>query len=68
MTLWEKFMNSTQPISVRWKVYGRNRKLLCADYGSLKSDDETLDNLEVYKAEVKYTKDNIKYVRVVVEV
>lgn len=68
MTLWEKFVNSTQPISVRWKVYGRNRKLLCADYGSLKSDDETLDNLEVYKAEVKYTKDNIKYVRVVVEV
>ena len=67
MTLWEKFLNSTQPSSVKWKIYYRNRKLICADYGSLKADDETLDNAEVVKAEIKYTKNNIKYVRVVIE-
>ncbi len=67
MTLWDKFVNSTLPSEVAWKIYGRNRKLLCADYGSLKADDVTLDEAEVVKAEVKYTKNNIKYVRVVIE-
>ncbi len=68
MTLWDKFFNSTLPLSVTWKIYGRNRKLICADYGSLNANDETLDNSEVYKAEVKYSKKNIKYVRVVIEI
>ena len=67
MTLWDEFLNSTLPLSVKWKIYGRNRKLLCADYGSLKNDDLTLDDAEVIKAEIKYTKHNDKYVRVVVE-
>ena len=67
MTLWDKFLYSTQPSSVKWKIYGRNRKLLCADYGSLKKDDLTLDNAEVIKAEIKYTIHNKKYVRVVVD-
>ena len=67
MTLWDKFLNSTQPSSVVWKIFDRRRRMLCADYGSLNSNDETLDDLEVYKAEVKYDKNNIKYVRVVVE-
>lgn len=67
MTLWETFLNSTQPLSVRWKVYGRNRKLLCDNYGSLKADDISLDECEVSKAEIKYDKNNRKYVRVVVE-
>ena len=67
MTLWEKFMDSTQPPSVVWKIYGRNRKLICADYGSLNASDVTLDDAEVVKAEVKYSKSNIKYVRVVIE-
>lgn len=65
MTLWDKFLYSTQPPSVKWKIYGR--KLLCADYGSLKKDDLTLDNAEVIKAEIKYTILNKKYVRVVVD-
>ena len=66
MTLWDKFLNSTQPISVVWKIFDRHRRLLCADYGSLKNEDVTLDDLEVYKAEVKFDKNNVKYVRCVV--
>ena len=66
MTVWDKFMNSTLPLSVRWKIYDRNRHLLCRDYGSLKTDE--FDDMEVYKAEIKYDRDNIKYVRVVIEI
>ena len=66
-TLWDEFVNSTLPLYVRWKIYGRNRKLICADYGSLKAEDTTLDNSEVYKAEVKINKKGDKYVRVVIE-
>lgn len=66
-TLWDEFVNSTLPLYVRWKIYGRNRKLICADYGSLKAEDTTLDNREVYKAEVKVNKQGDKYVRVVIE-
>lgn len=67
MTLWETFIDSYQPSYVKWKIYERGTcKLLCADYGSLKSEDETLDNMEVYSAEAKYTKKNVKYVKVIV--
>lgn len=67
MTLWDTFMNSTQPAWVRWKIFSRSRKLLCSDYGSLKNEEIEFDDLEVYKAEIKYDRDGIKYVRVVVE-
>jgi hypothetical protein len=67
MTLWDEFVNSTLPLQVRWKIYGRNGKLICADYGSLKNDDVTLDDSEVYKAELKVNKKGDKYVRVVIE-
>lgn len=66
MTLWEKFVNSTQPYGRTWKIFDRHRRLLCADYGSLKNDDISLDDLEVYKAEVKCDKYGTYYVRVVV--
>lgn len=67
-TLWDEFVNSTLPLHVRWKIYGRNRKLICADYGSLKAEDMTLDNSEVCKAEIKTNKSGDRYVRVVIEV
>lgn len=68
MTLWDTFVSSTQPFDLKWKIFSRNRKLLCADYGSLKGDDLSIDDLEVYKTEIKYTNDGIEYVRVVVNV
>lgn len=68
MTLWEKFLNSTQPSSVVWKIYEKGTgKLLCADYGSLKTEDCTLDDLEIVKAEIKYNKYGLKYVRATVK-
>lgn len=68
MTLYDTFMNSTQPISVPWRIFERTtRKKICDNYGRLKADDESIDDLQVYKAEVKYNKKGIKYVRVTVE-
>lgn len=67
MTLWETFLHSTQPRYVKWRIYDRaSRKLLCADYGSLKAEDESLDNAEVHTSEVKFSKRYGKYVRAVV--
>lgn len=62
-TLWETFLNAYfSAILIPWRIYGNHsHKLLCADYGSLKDDDITLDNMEV----VKCTKKN-GYWRIVV--
>lgn len=54
-TLWELFLNADFDVTrIPWRIYGnRSHRLLCADYGSMKDDDMTLDNSEVIKATKK---------------
>lgn len=54
-TLWEQFVDaSLKSTSIPWRVYGnKSHKLICQDYGSLKDDDETIDNLKVVSCKKK---------------
>lgn len=52
-TLWEVFLNADfSATRILWKIYGNHsHRLLCKDYGSLRSDE--LDDLYVVKCTMK---------------
>ena len=65
-TLWEVFLKADFT-PWKWRIYQKStRKLLCADYGSLETEDETFDNMTVDKIVFKETKKGVKYWRVTV--
>lgn len=67
-TLYDTFMNAYHTSIVDpWRIYEKSTgKLLCKDYGSLKADDESIDDRLFFKAEKKKLKSGLVYWRIVV--
>lgn len=65
MKLIDRFMTSTLPSDITWKIYDKDtRKKLCDDYGALRSDTE-LDKRPVWSMScIKTDSRGKKYLRV----
>ena len=64
MKLIDRFMTSTLPSDIRWKIFDKDtRKKLCDDYGALRGDTE-LDKRPVWSMSFKTDSRGKKYLRV----
>ncbi len=64
--LYATYMSAYDHISrLQWRIFGQDGRKVCGDYGETK--ESSLDNMEVIKAEVKQSKNGVRYVRVVVK-